>query len=90
MERDTWIRFVAIHGICENMVLLVQNVVKSGIKMNTIIDLLFILVGTEDNAMKWMFGHNTFFGDSPVNMIAKGEQDKVLGYLEFHVYDGHG
>lgn len=55
--------------------------------MSKIIDLLFALVGdSEKHAMQWMFGYNNHFKDTPVNMIAKGKEEEVYGYLHFYVY----
>lgn len=54
--------------------------------MDRIVSLLFALVGTEENAMKWMFSYNTALEGRPVDLIADSQEDKVYSYLHFYVY----
>lgn len=55
--------------------------------LDEIIDLLFTIVGNnEKSALKWMFGYNLAFKDSPINLVAQGKLKELYGYLHFNAY----
>jgi hypothetical protein len=50
-----------------------------------ILALLKNMLSDDLQIRKWLYGHNTYFGMSPDEMIQAGRSEEVIGYLMYQI-----